>query len=430
MITPAYSPTATERVLPRMALDFTTASLDSRVTITRALNTATAINSSGFIAVVNANLPRFDYNPTTLACNGLLIEEARTNPLLYSNEFTNIVWTATFGAVSLVSGTSPNGSSNVYKFIPSAINASFRELQQNIIVTAGTTYCFSQYVKADNYTFVQIIGSGAAFGTFNVNWDLSTGAETAFNAGTSTVVARGIINAGNGFYRVWVAVTALSTVSGRMAVNYIGTSTAARGAAWIADGVNGYQIYGAQLETGAFPTSYIPTTTTSLTRNADVVSMTGTNFSSWYNATQGTLYAEGNTFNAGPRATGSNPICLAGIYDGTASNRLLLTLINNTATQIAGRFVAGGTSLIAGLGASFTLGSVVKEAGSYISGNSAIYGNSVVAGTSAGAFTFTPNQLIFGAAPNGAAEYLCGWVRKVNFYNIALTQAQLAAITK
>jgi hypothetical protein len=56
MITPAYSPTATERVLPRMALDFTTAVLDSRVTVTRALNTATAINSSGFVAIVNANL--------------------------------------------------------------------------------------------------------------------------------------------------------------------------------------------------------------------------------------------------------------------------------------------------------------------------------------------------------------------------------------
>jgi hypothetical protein len=67
MITPAYSPTATERVLPRMALDFTTGVLDSRVTITRALNTATRVNSSGFVEIVNANLPRFDYDPATLA---------------------------------------------------------------------------------------------------------------------------------------------------------------------------------------------------------------------------------------------------------------------------------------------------------------------------------------------------------------------------
>jgi hypothetical protein len=84
MITPAYSPTATERVLPRLALDFTTASLDARVTVTRANNTATAINASGVIALVNANLPRFDYDPVSLTCKGLLIEESRTNALLNS----------------------------------------------------------------------------------------------------------------------------------------------------------------------------------------------------------------------------------------------------------------------------------------------------------------------------------------------------------
>ena len=73
MITPSYGLTSTERVLPRMALDFTTASLDSRVTVTRSLNTATRINSSGYIENVNANLPRFHFSPTSLGtCRGLL----------------------------------------------------------------------------------------------------------------------------------------------------------------------------------------------------------------------------------------------------------------------------------------------------------------------------------------------------------------------
>lgn len=60
MITASYSLTAIERVLPRRAFDFTTANLYARVTIARAGNTATAINSSGVIALVNADLPRFD----------------------------------------------------------------------------------------------------------------------------------------------------------------------------------------------------------------------------------------------------------------------------------------------------------------------------------------------------------------------------------
>ena len=102
MITPAYSPTATERVLPRLALDFTTASLDPRVTVTRALNTATRVNSSGDVEVVSANLPRFDFDPTTLVCKGLLIEETRTNLLRYSEAFDNVYWTPARASVTLM----------------------------------------------------------------------------------------------------------------------------------------------------------------------------------------------------------------------------------------------------------------------------------------------------------------------------------------
>ena len=94
MITPSFSITATERVLPKLALDFTTASLDPRITFTRALNTATKVNSSGFIETVNADTPRFDYDPITKVCKGLLIEESRTNQALQSENLTT-TWTRT-----------------------------------------------------------------------------------------------------------------------------------------------------------------------------------------------------------------------------------------------------------------------------------------------------------------------------------------------
>ena len=71
-------------ITPSFALNFTTGVLDSRVTLTRALNTATRVNSSGVIETVNANLPRFDYDPVTLVPKGLLIEEQRTNLGVYS----------------------------------------------------------------------------------------------------------------------------------------------------------------------------------------------------------------------------------------------------------------------------------------------------------------------------------------------------------
>lgn len=104
MITPSFGLTATERVLPRLALDFTTASLDSRITFTRttgASNPATYIDSFGVITAATNNQPRFDYDPVTLVCKGLLIEESRTNSLLNSDTLSTQSVTVTAAARTL-----------------------------------------------------------------------------------------------------------------------------------------------------------------------------------------------------------------------------------------------------------------------------------------------------------------------------------------
>ena len=217
MISPSFYLTATERVLPRMALDFTTASLDPRITFTRAGNTATVTNSSGVIAEINADLPRFDYNPTTLVCNGLLIEESRTNLLLNS----------------LINGVS---------------------LVTQLVNTTAVAHTLSFY-------------------------------------GTGTIVLTGTSSAtvvGTGAYPNRRTLTFTPT-AGVLTVTVTGT------------------VQFAQLEVGAFATSYIPTAASQVTRTADVATMTGTNFSSWYNATQGSfmyhfinLLSVGNWFIGGP----------------------------------------------------------------------------------------------------------------------------------
>lgn len=191
MITPSFAPTATERVLPKLALDFTNAVLDARVSVSRTGNTATAINSSGVIALVNANLPRFNYNPSTLLCQGLLIEESRINILVNS----------------LIDGTNLTTQSVSVSAIP---------------------YTLSFYGTGD------IVLSGTSSGTVT-----GTGAYPSRKTYTFTPTAG----------------TLTLTVSGTVQF--------------------------AQLEAGAFVTSFIPTTTAT-TRNADIVTMTGTNFSSWW----------------------------------------------------------------------------------------------------------------------------------------------------
>jgi len=82
-----YGPSAAS-----LNLDFTASNtLDSRITFTRA-TTATYFNSSGVLSTAASGEARFDYNPTTLAARGLLIEEQRTNSELYSEDFANAHW--------------------------------------------------------------------------------------------------------------------------------------------------------------------------------------------------------------------------------------------------------------------------------------------------------------------------------------------------
>ena len=202
MITPAYAPTATERVLPRLALDFTTAIADTRVTTSRAANTATRFNASGLIEIVNANLPRFDFSPTALVCQGQLIEEARTN--LFLN--------------SLIDGTNLSTQSVTLSAV--AYTLSFYG-SGSVAISGGhsaTVPGVGDFPSRKTYTFTPTAGSS----TFTISGDVKF----------------------------------------------------------------------AQIETGSFATSFIPTAATSVLRNADVVSMTGTNLTSWLDATQGTLLSE------------------------------------------------------------------------------------------------------------------------------------------
>jgi hypothetical protein len=279
MITPSYSATATERVLPRMALDFTTGTLDPRVTVTRALNTATRVNASGFIETVNANLPRFDYNPATLAPRGLLIEESRTNALTYSNDFNNVIWTKTNCSIVLA-GTSPDGTANTNVLVENSASGNHWFFTANAVTGS---YTLSVYAKPDtrNWLVMRVtLAAGNAIAFFNV----STGAIGTVAAGLTATITP----AGNGFYRC--------SISGTLVVGavVIGAASADGVASYAGNSGNALGLYGAQLEAGAFATSYIPTTTVAVLRNADVVSMTGTNFSSWYNASEGAFVFWGN----------------------------------------------------------------------------------------------------------------------------------------
>jgi len=283
MITPSFALTATERVLPRLALDFTTASLDARVTFTRTTNStnpATYVDSNGVVTAATNNQPRFDYDPVSLVCKGLLIEESRTNKILQSENFS-ATWTNLRSSNVLSAETSPGGVA-AYKLTEDSTASNTHSTSQSITAVTGA-HTISVWAKASGRPRIILSALGGTTPrVYGYNLNNGTTFTSIALSGVSTADLPCYIKQyPNGWYLCQMSWTA----DGQNIIRiYLDDGSAPT---YTGDGTSGVYVWGAQLEAGAFPTSYIPTTTTALTRNADVATMTGTNFSDFWNNTEG-----------------------------------------------------------------------------------------------------------------------------------------------
>lgn len=221
-----------------------------------------------------ANSPRFDHNPVTGESLGLLIEEQRANLMLRSQEFITPTWNIQQATVTNNVAVAPDGSLTAALVVADAgysyNDPNARVLSQFLSVTGGTAFTWSIYAKAAG------VGSLAA----RNNW---TGGFAVFNL-TDELTTSNKQFIGNGWYRCFVTYTPGATSTNGFSWRpFVSGSTA--------DGVGGVLVWGAQLEAGAFPTSYIKTEASQVTRSADSATMTGVNFSSWYRQDEGTLFA-------------------------------------------------------------------------------------------------------------------------------------------
>lgn len=412
MITPAYSPTATERVLPRMALDFTTASLDPRVTVTRALNTATVINSSGLIATVNADLPRFDYDSSTLACKGLLIEESRINRILYSEDFSNANWAKTGVTVSANATVAPDGNTTADALVEDGAT-SLHIAQQFFTFTTATAYTISLFIKPSLRTWVQVFLPTAAFGAAQGGYFNLSGAGSLGNV-TGAPTSRTITAFPNGWYRITITATSTASAGGNIGI-----------AAASANGVNSYagsngstalSLWGADLEIGAFATSYIANLATgTTTRNADVVSMTGTNFSDWYNQTQGAFVVQVTPLNI------ANGIILSA-EGATTANTIDIRAVGQSVV------VASSSIQFASVPSAPTLGQPTKLA---LAVNLNNFGACVAAGTvSTDASGVVPSVSSLYIGSRSLGTFFSGNIRTLAYYPQRIVNAELQAFSK
>ena len=253
------------------------------VTFTRA-SSATYVGSDGVIKTAATNEPRFDHNPTTGESLGLLVEEARTNLVLRSEEFNDAAWTKAATSVSANAVVAPDNTLTADKLVEdTANNTHIVQPSTSPSYVSGTVYTYSVFAKAAERTVVQLRVSASA--TFSASFNLSTGIASQLAANTTA----SIIAFANGWYRCSITFTATATAVGASRVGLMLNETTST---YTGDGTSGLFAWGAQLEAGAFPTSYIPTVAATVTRAADVASITGSNFSSWYNQTEGTVFSD------------------------------------------------------------------------------------------------------------------------------------------
>ena len=319
-------------------------------TFTRA-STATFVGSNGLIQSAAINAPRFDHDSVTLACKGLLIEEPRTNLFKYSEIFnasasSNYWASISANAVTSNQTTSPDGATTADLLTTSA--TPFDCFVRNTANWVGSTqYSYSIFLKRgpSNHRYVGLyIGSGITGATQFPYFDFDNPTTVQIPSGTmvGTVNSTRVDAYPNGWYRVCVTFTTAATPVTVYGGVYISASNGALPNSSTA-GLNAY-IWGIQAELGSFPTSYIPTTTAALTRSADVCSITGANFTSFYNQSEGTIYIKGSTINPG------NNVILYSLNDGTTSNLIQalpgsasFTVISLGGTQVSlnhGNFVA------------------------------------------------------------------------------------------
>jgi hypothetical protein len=388
-------------------LDFTGGSLDSRVVLTRSANTATYINSSGYVTTAVANEARFDYDPTTLAAKGLLIEGSAINLAYYSENLSNAMWTgdnsgATSPVVTSVSATNPAGGSTVNQVVLNKTGGSFSRLSQNAVAgTTSSTYTFSVWMRT-------------VTGTKNVG--LRLGSSTGIGCVVTTT---------------WTRFTHTYTVGD--------TSASPQIMLWdnipANDETATIYVWGAQVELGNDASSYIPTVASQVTRNPDLALMTSTNFSSWYTGgTTGTFFVD---WYGGVRGIASTVRSVISTSDQTtkhlhmqqASAAGVLRVGDKTPT-----YVTTANSLTSGARTKGAFSFAYPGTGTTSTVNLSLNGGTV-ATSSAIAFSVAPTWLVLGGVSSTGTSLtdvdtvLNGSIRQIKYYPTALSNAQLQALT-
>jgi hypothetical protein len=366
---------------------------------------ATRIAKNGLITTVDSNIPRLEYpliDGEVVGCPSLILEPARTNLITYSEDVSQ--WINVNTTISQDDVISPDGTLNADKFEFTG-DGSIRPNTSQLTFT--NDYCFSVFIKKGNARYVTLWARFFTTETI-IGFDLDT--NTSENGGN-------IEDFGNDWYRLSIN----NNVTGdadRTGVFYIFLPNSLGGSNSVS-GNNAY-VWGAQVEEGSYPTSYIKSNSGSTTtRSAETAN--GSGDAATFNDSEGVLMAE---ISALTEDSGlSRRITIS---DGSTNNRVSIEL-DETEGLIKLFFSGNGTlnQLTKNISdvytpfkilASYELNSLKL----YINGYKVSQDTSIV----------LPNGLDDLSFDNGTgASNFYGKTKQIQYYNSALTDSELEQLT-
>lgn len=277
--------------------DFTAGTLPAGASFGRA-GPATYWDHTGTLRTAAAGEPRFDYDPVAKVARGILMDEIRVNLLPRSQEFGDPLWNKSNVSVASNVAIAPDGTMTADEITSSSTPHDV--YANSVTVSAGSVTC-SVFAKAGTsaHLFMREPSAASTISVFSLS-----GAGSVVS--TSGTTGAGIQSIGSGWYRCWQTYTAAAGF--------------ANPALRICDAggnlvVGSVVIWGAQLESGAFPTSYVPTTSATVTRLADVATIATSALPS-FSEFAGTIVL---TYRV-PATTGTIPAIT--LDDGTANERI------------------------------------------------------------------------------------------------------------
>lgn len=389
----------------------------SSATAYTATTTAPVVKYQPVLQTAASGAARFDHDPVTSESKGLLIEEARTNLLPYSADFSNSAWVKSKAAVYSNQVIAPDGTQNADNVVGTTVSG--EHYVQDDLTAATGTFTDSVFVKANGVTsfFIRPVHVGADEGdTQTATFNLSNGTIASLPSNTTATIT----DVGNDWYRCTFTFTITGTLSGSYGVRLQLSVTG--------DGYKGVYLWGAQREAGSFPTSYIPTSGSTVTRAADAAAITGSNFNFFSNQ-QGSLYAETEIFDV-YKGTDIFPRTIAFVGDDADQDHIAFYhQITSSTKQTNSSVLRSGTTYASNILQNAMADGFIKMSIGFANDDIAAVANNgtgVVTDTSAVLPDITELR-IFGSvryqpAPNG-------YIKKVAYYPKRLSNATLQAMT-